>query len=800
MKVPLSWLRELAPTDLAADELAELITRRGVKVEGILDPWDGLDGVTVAEVLEVRDHPTSDKLCLARIRHAAGEIEVVVGVRNMGEGDLVPWAAPGSRVPSLPEALAAREIRGVVSHGMLCSAEELNLGHDRDGILVLDEPGFDVGTDLKSALGLDEPVLDIEVEPNRPDFLSVLGVAREVAAVTGAPLRVPPDDVTEVAARAVDAVTLRIEARDACPRYVARVLGGVRAARSPLLARARLTAAGMRPISAVVDATNYVMLELGQPIHAFDLQRVRGPGIVVRTAVDGERLATLDGVERVLTPDDLLICDVERPIAIAGIMGGAAAEVDEATTDVVLESASFSRTGVLRSARRLDLHTEASHRFERGTDPEGLDRAAARCAMLIAAWTGASVLEGPVTDGETPPRRWVSMRPDRAASLLAYPVSADDAVGVFSELGFDHRVDEGRLVIEVEVPGYRVDIDREVDLIEEIVRVQGYDRVGSRLPRAPQAGGLPEDYAFAAGLKETLRAAGLREIRPAPFESIDDGSIGGTPVAGDGDAIAIANPLRAEEGYLRTRLTPGLLHAVARNQALGTRSVALFEVGTVFRRVDPGPFEQRRKVAFVLAGPIGERWHEEHRVADALDARGVLEAVLEDAAVESWSLGETPGEPFHPGRSAWVTIAGERAGVLGELHPRVASALEIDGRVALCELEVTALIEGARKEFVFREVPRVPPVRRDLAFVVPAHVPAGELEAALEEAGGALLDEVIVFDTYEGPPLPAGTKSLAFAVAFRDPERTLGGDEVQPLVDRIAALVAERFGGELRAG
>ena len=554
------------------------------------------------------------------------------------------------------------------------------------------------------------------------------------------------------------------------------------------------------PISAVVDATNYVMLELGQPIHAFDLQRLRGPGIVVRRAVDGERLVTLDGVERVFASDDLLICDVERPVAIAGIMGGTAAEVEEATSDVVLESASFSRAGVLRSARRLDLHTEASHRFERGTDPEALDRAAARCATLIAAWTGASVLEGAVTDGEAPPRRWISMRPDRAASLLGYPVSADDAVAVFTQLGFDHRADEGRSVIEVEVPGYRVDIDREVDLIEEIVRVQGYDRVGSRLPRAPQAGGLPEDYAFVLRLKETLRAAGLREIRPAPFVSIDDRSIEGSAVTGDGDAIPIANPLRAEEGYLRRRLTPGLLHAVARNQALGTRSVALFEVGTVFRLIDPGPFEQRRKIAFVLAGPIGERWYEEHRVADALDARGVLEAVLDAATVETWSLGETPGEPFHPGRSAWVTIAGERAGVLGELHPRVASALQIEGRVAVCELEMTALIEGARKEFVFREVPRVPPVRRDLAFVVPTHVPAGELEAALEEAGGALLDEVILFDTYEGPPLPAGAKSLAFAVAFRDPERTLESDEVQPVVDRIAALVSERFGGELRAG
>jgi phenylalanyl-tRNA synthetase beta chain len=426
VKVPVSWLRELVPTDLPVDELAERLTRRGVKVEGILDPWAGLEGVRIVEVLDVRDHPDSDKLCVARIRHAAGEIELVVGVRNMRPGDLVPWASPGARVPVLDVPLETRTIRGVVSNGMLCSPRELGLGPDHEGILIVSDPGFDVGTDVKGALGLAEPILDIEVEPNRPDFLSVLGVARETAAETGVPLEEPPCDVDEVAERADAVATVRTDAPESCPRYVGRIIRGVAPARSPLKVQARLVACGMRPISAIVDATNYVMLERGQPLHAFDMGRLAGPGIVVRHAADGEELRTLDDIDRTLHAEDLLICDVERPVALAGVMGGATSEVSDATTDVFLESAFFTREGVLRTARRLDLHTEASHRFERGTDREGLDAAAARCAALIATWSGGSVLEGVVSDGEVAPRAWVSMRPSRASALLGYDASSAD--------------------------------------------------------------------------------------------------------------------------------------------------------------------------------------------------------------------------------------------------------------------------------------------------------------------------------------------------------------------------------------
>jgi phenylalanyl-tRNA synthetase beta chain len=787
----MAWLREYAPTDMDIDELAELITRRGVKVEGVLFPWSGLEGVVVARVLEVRDHPNADALCLARIQHGSGETEVVVGVRNMGVGDLVPWAPPGARLPGRDEALAEREIRGVVSNGMLCSPRELAISADHGGILVLDANGATVGADLQHLLELDQAVLDVEVEPNRPDFLSIRGVAREVAAATGVALAEVDASVAETDEETAKTIAVTVEAPDGCPRYVARVIRGVEHRASPLRTQVRLTACGMRPIDAVVDATNYTMLELGQPLHGFDLAHVAGASIVVRRAVAGEELRTLDDVHRALEPSDLLICDAERPVALAGVMGGQTAEVSATTTEVLLESAYFTRGGILTTARRLGLHSEASHRFERGTDPEGLELAAARCAKLMTAWAGGSVARGVAGEGEIPARRWVSMRPARAASLLGYPVASADATAVFDTLGYRHRDTGG--AIEVEVPGYRTDIDAEVDLIEEVVRVQGYDRVGTDLPRAPQPGGMPEDLSFSFLAKDALVRAGLREIRPAPFASRDD-----LELFGDTDAIAIANPIRAEEGFLRTRLTPGLLRAVARNAARGVSQIALFEVGTTFRLADP--FREQPKLGFALSGPAGDTWAAERRDLDVLDATGIIEAVLADLGVRDWALGDPPDEPFHPGRSATVTVSGTHAGVVGEIHPRIAEALEIERRVAVGVLGLDPLRRSVAEVFELRDVPRFPPVRRDLAFIVSTGVAAGTFEGALREAGAPELDRCVLFDVFEGPPLEGGTRSLAFAIELRAPDRTLTDDEASAVIDRMVAAVVERFHAVLRAG
>ena len=788
MKIVLSWLRECCPTDLGAEELADLLTSKGAEVESIERPWAGLSGVVVAEVLEVRDHPNSEKLCLARVSNGAGEQEVVVGVRNMRVGDLVPLAGPGASVPVLPEPLRRREIRGVVSNGMLCSPMELGMAPTHDGILIL-PAGLEPGQDVKSALGLDDVVLDIEVTPNRPDFLSVIGIAREVAAATGVPFVHPDTSITEDAEPAEGVATVEVLDLDRCPRYLARIMRGVRHVPSPLSVQARLTAAGMRPISAVIDATNYAMLEIGQPLHPFDLSLLKGPGIVVRRAEEGERLVTLDDVERSFTVDDLLICDKERPVAVAGVMGGELAEVSEQTSDVLLESATFERGGIQRTRRRIELSTEASQRFERGVDPEAVPRGADRAAGLMAAWCGARVLTGVLEAGSAPERRRIPMRASRATLLLGYSVAPPDAAQVFDRLGMAHEDEHDR--ITVEVPGYRVDLEREADLIEEVGRVHGYDRVPSTLPAVRQAGGVPPAYAFTGRIRSLLERAGLREVRLIPFVSEAD-----IELTGDRDAIRVLNPLAADEGWLRTRLTPGLLRALTRNAYRQVRTIAVFEVGTVFRLASGAP-QERPKAAFAMTGEAEWGWTSSTRGYDVFDAKGALEAFLAGLGI-TWSLGDPVGSPFHPGRSAFVMVGEERIGVLGEIHPKVAEAFDLPGRVAAVELEVEALMRHAPAVLQIRDVPRFPPVHRDLAFTLPAATSAGAVQASLVQAGGDLIGEVIVFDVFSGRPLPPATKSLGFSVDFRAADRTLTDAEVDEACSRIAERIEREFGGSLR--
>ena len=791
MKVVVSWLKEYCPADLSPEELAELLTSKGAEVEEIERPWDRLKSVVVARVLEVRDHPNSDTLCLARVSTGDAEREVVVGVRNMKRGDLVPLAGPGATVPALPEPLSARKIRGVVSDGMLCSPWELGITTEHTGILVIPDH-LEPGTDFKQAYGLDESVLDIEVTPNRPDFLSVVGIAREVAAATGVPLRMPDVGLEEDDEKADEVATVEILDLDRCPRYLARIVRGIAHSPSPIRVQARLTASGMRPLSAAVDATNYAMLEIGQPLHPFDLSRMKGPGIVVRRANDGERLVTLDGVERAFTSDDLLICDTERPVAVAGVVGGAVAEMSESTADVLLESAWFERGGIQRTRRRIGLSTEASMRFERGTDPEAVPLGADRASRLMAEWCGGRVLAGSVEAGGAPERRRVSMRPSQASLVIGYPVSAAEAAEAFDRLGM--ACEEDKDLVTVEVPGYRVDIEREVDLIEEVVRVQGYDRVGSTVPPVRQVGGVPAAYGFRALLRGSLRRSGIREVRLLSFASQEDVEMAG------GDApIRITNPLQADESFLRTQLLPGLLRAVQRNVYRHVRGVVLFEVGTVFRMKD-GASDERSSLALAMTGPASQSWAEPPRSFDFFDAKGVIEALLEDAGISDWSMGPPAGWPFHPARSAAILADTEGLGVVGEIHPSLVERLDLGGRVAAAEVGVQALMAHASSEIEVRDVPRFPPVRRDLAFVLDASVPAAPVQAALREAGGDLIETCLLFDVFSGPPLPESKKSLAFSIDLRVPDRTLTDEEADAVGRGIAERLASEFGAELRAG
>jgi phenylalanyl-tRNA synthetase beta chain len=792
VRVPLAWLREYCPVHGSAADLAETLTMHGLPIERILHPWDRLAGVVVARVLEVSDHPKADRLVRAVIDAGRDQHEVVVGVRNMGPGDRVPYVPPGATVPGLHAPLEQREIRGVVSEGMLASAKELGISADHAGILIL-PPDLEPGADVAAALGLAEPVLDIEVFANRADLLSIVGVAREVSAITGQELHLPDTAVPESIERAAAAATVEVDDPEGCPRYLARVIREVTWGPSPLAAQIRLAASGMRPVSNVVDATNYVMVELGQPLHPFDLARLAGPGIVVRRAMSDERLVTLDGVERRLDPEDLLICDVERPVAIAGVMGGGSTEVSGETADVFLEAARFSPTSVFRTSRRLGLRTEASIRFERGVDPEAVSAAAARAAGLIAEWSGGRVLSGAIDVGEPPPRRSVTIRAERASLLLGVHVTPVEVREALGRLRIP-AVEDGDTVT-AEVPPSRVDLDREVDLIEEVGRVTGFDRVPSALPGVRQVGGSDRLRRVRERARDLLAGTGLYEAMSYSFGPPGDAELSPEKRT----AVRVANPFAADQAFLRTSLLPGLLRAARRNVAQRRVSVRLFDIGTVFAAAEAQPEEEQR-VAALLTGPASEEWPADQRAQDFLDAKGILEHLLNGLGASGWSLGDSRGRPWHPGRSAALVVDGEILGDVGELHPGVGQSLDLPGRVAGFELSLPVLADAAGAEIVYRDVSRFPPLRRDVAFVLDRAVPAGDVRAALVEAGGTLLDHAVLFDVFEGDPIPAGRRSLAFALDLRAPDRTLTDDEADEVVRAIAERLRRDFAAELRAG
>jgi phenylalanyl-tRNA synthetase beta chain len=476
-------------------------------------------------------------------------------------------------------------------------------------------------------------------------------------------------------------------------------------------------------------------------------------------------------------------------VAIAGVMGSAWAEVGAGTTDVLLESAHFERTGVLRTARRLGMKTEASIRFERGADPEGVTRAAARAAELIAEWSGGSVLAGEVSDGETPGRRHVQVRPERAARVLGYAVTTIDAESVFRRLGMTTVARDS--TVEVEIPGYRVDLEAEIDLVEEIARVQGYDRIGSELPPIRQPGGVPESYTTRRRAREALVRSGLRETWSYSFASEAD-----LALMQSGSGVKVANPLAAEDAFLRASLIPNLLRALKTSLSRQVEGVALFEVGHVFR---PGePVDEREHAGLVMAG-ITTGFPGEDRAFDLFDAKGAVEGLMEAVGGPGWRLGDPGPAPYHPGRSALIELDGRTIGVVGELHPRVTAGLELPERVAVAEIDVAALDHGPRS-LEYREIPRFPPARRDLAWVVDAELPARRVQVVIVEAGGPMLESCRLFDVFEGPPVPEGRKSLAYSLSFRAPDRTLTDDEVDGAVGAIDQRVAAELGGELRSG
>ena len=809
MRVPVSWLRSYCDPGTSAEEIAERLDLTGTELEriervGVGDPA----GFVVGRVLSAAKHPDADRLSVCQVDDGSGsERTIVCGAPNVAAGQTVAVALPGAVMPDGTE-LGEAKLRGVKSSGMILAEDEVGLGSDHDGIMVL-SGDLRPGTPLQDALPIADEVIELEITPNRPDCLAVYGVAREVHAATGAPLAEDPSDADALpaldATHAVEQMNVEIADPDICLRFTARVFEGVQIGPSPEWLKQRLTAAGQRPISNVVDITNYVMLCTGQPLHAFDLDEVRGSQIVVRRAEEGERMVTLDDVEREFTPDVALVCDAQGPSGVAGVMGGQISEVSEQTSRVLMEAATWSGPNILRTSKALGLRTEASARFEKQLHPDLAAAAQRLAAKLMVDLCGARMAPGTIDVYPEPlAPRVVTLRLNRIERLLGARFPQRDVKRILEALGFGVRSSGD--AFDVAVPYWRdADAQREADLIEEIARIHGLEKLPITLPARERAvGRLTPRQRLRRRLEDTLRDRGLHEVVGWSFTSPE--ALARLRLA-EAPPLALANPLSEDAGVMRPLLLPGLLDAAARNSARGAGGAGLFESAHVYAPDGPldapegsprglAPAAERHHIAALLslAAPAG--WRSPARPADFYAAKGLVEALGAAAGVE---LAAEPGsQPFlHPGRSAMVLApGGGEIGWIGELHPLVAGAWDLEGAAAF-EVDFDALSDEAPGPAAYRDLASRPAVLQDIAVVAPEAVAAADVLGLVREAGGELLASARVFDVYAGEQVGEGNRSLAIRLEFRAPDRTLTDEEVAARRNAIESALGS-IGGRLR--
>jgi len=875
MRVSYNWLKEYVDFDLSPQQLAETLTQVGVAVEHVERLESGAQGVVVAKIEALHPHPHSERLWVADLSAGSRRARVVTGADNIKPGDLVPWAAPGAVLPG-NWTIQTSEFRGVQSEGMLLAETELLFGQSHlegEGILILPEDATP-GDPVDKFLHLDDYILELDLTPNYAAHCqSMIGVAREVAAITGGQVRWPgrtaPPGSENGAARGLTRagssagsstgssmtadptalgpaaapgpgtrpglsgepglgtalspaaapaertpdqlpvsgwVQVEVWDEDLCPRYTGRVITDVRVGPSPAWLRRRLQAAGIRPINNVVDVTNYVMLELGQPQHAFDYDLVRQKKVIVRRARPGEKIRTLDGVERTLEGDDLVIADPERAIGIAGVMGGEETEITASTRNIFLESAYFSPRAIRRTSRRLGLRSEASGRFEKGFDPNLAAWAADRAVELMEMIGAGRGVPGIIDHYPEPARpRPVTLRLEKMNGLLGTNLSAQETAQLLRRLHFTvSSAEDGSLLVEI--PTFRPDVEGEVDLAEEVARLYGYNRIQTTLPFGPTtSGGKDREHQLVDLAREELVRLGLDEVLTYSF--INPATYDRLRLPADSPArraLTIQNPLSEDQRVMRTLLAGSLLEVLVYNASRKNTNLAIFEIGTVYLPAELPPKDLPEEEWRLGMAAMGYRrrkgWQEPPALADFYFLKAILERLFLRLGVEArFAPGRHP--TLHPGRTAEVFLRGEEwsaVGWLGEVHPDVQKAYDLPSRAYLAELNFTRLVKEANLKRTFRPLPRFPAVARDLALVVPAGIPAGDIAAVIREEGGELLEDCRLFDLYQGDPVPKGYRSLAFSLNYRSTERTLTDAEVDERQARILARLAERFGARLR--
>lgn len=815
MKITLNWIRNHVDFDGSPDELAERLTMLGLEVESMQRLGGDLDGIVVAQVLSREKHPNADKLSVCRVSDGSGERQIVCGAQNFQAGDKVPLIIPGASLPSKPGdrepfTIKVGKIRGVESHGMLCSAAELGIRPEdiahraEDGLLIL-HPDAVVGQPFTGYLGREasDVVYDMEITPNRPDWNSVIGIAREIAAVTRRELKIPAATLDEAPEPVSGVVEVQIDAPDLCPRYTARVVRGVTIGPSPDWLRIALEKAGVRSINNVVDVSNFVMLETGQPLHAFDLRQVAAgpsgvPRIIVRRAQDGEVFTTLDGVRHSLGADHLLIADAEKGIALAGVMGGANSEISASTVDVLVESATFSATQIRRTSKALGLRTDASYRFERGADIGICEYASRRCAELIAKTAGGTPMSG-VVDVQPAPvlPRSIPLRFRRTGEVLGVEIPPEEQTGFLVRLGLEVSTgasDATASEASFRVPTWRVDLKREVDLIEEIARLHGVDRIPSTPPRGA-VGAHPFDaiHDEMSDVRGRLVSLGLIEaqgqtlINDVAARRITD------------DIIRLANPLSSDMNVLRPSLLPGLLDTLQHNLTRRNGDLQLFEVGRVFSGREGAAPKEGWRVALALTGarcPAFWSGAERDARCDLYDLKGLLEELLDSMGLRGvvWTPNPSPSDLFL--ESASVTLGGKLVlGRFGQVQPAVARRHDLRDPVLMAELDLDLLLARRNRSKGFKPLPQFPSSQRDIAMIVPEAVTHDAVLGVVRKVQPPHLERVELFDVFRGRHVADGFKSMAYSFTFRAPDRTLKEDEV----NATNATLVEAFKTSLQA-
>ncbi|MBF0117229.1 MAG: phenylalanine--tRNA ligase subunit beta [Desulfobacterales bacterium] len=802
MKVSLSWLKEYVPVEMEVSKIADALTMRGLEIEGITNRYEYLDNVVVGEIIDIYPHPNAQNLSMADVSVGAVKISVVCGASNIKKGMLIPTAFPGTVFPD-GTILKQNVIRGQTSYGMLCSALELGLGDDESGVMALN-PSLKVGQKLTEALNLDDKVIDVAITPNRPDCLNIIGIAREVAAIQKKQITIPHVTGFSLKGQISKLTSVKIEAPDYCPRYCATLLENIKVKPSPFWLKERLISIGLRPINNIVDVTNFVMMEMGQPLHAFDFDRLSGNRIVVRTAKEGERFVTLDQKERILSDETLLICDGEKGVAIAGVMGGENSEIIQTTARVLIESAYFDPANIRKTSKKLGLSTEASYRFERGINPAGTPIAIIRATQLMAEISGAKIIEGLIDEyPKVIHKKSIMLNTPDVSKLLGINLNKDEITSHLKSIGFSVENIENEK-IKVEVPPFRVDVSRPVDLIEEVARLNGYDKIPITFPNIPaDVRKGSQDISLRSKIRELMNGFGFTEIITYSF--ISELSCDRLRLPYDDirrNVIRVLNPIAEDQTVMRTSLVPGLLSSMQFNISQQIKNLKLFEVGKIFinKSKDDLAIEKQMLSCLLTGSRYDQSWHSKPIDCDFYDLKGTLEALLQALSIKNIKLFILPKEScdyYKSGYSANIFAGDNLIGKIGEIHPRVLKNYNLKQSAFIFEIEISNLSSYIEHSKNLKNVPKFPSTSRDMTLIVDKKIEGGKILESIHLLGEKLVEEATLFDVYEGSPIPPEKKSVSIKITYRSQEETLEDNLINTLHNEVTNKILTLFNAGL---